>query len=144
MGKQEEQYERKRRAMQLMNTGMSWQEATELSELNYSRTGIQDLYRAWCTRGDEALIDHRHGHVYKATSKVREWLQERCVQDAEARAPRLASEIETEFGVVLDPQYVNVLRHQLGLPVPRPGRPRQSQPPEQGIESEAGADFSPS
>jgi transposase len=143
MSKREDLYEHKRQAMQLLKAGLSWQDANEQSGLNYSRTGIQGLYRKWCARGDEALIDHRHGHVYKATVAVQEWLKERCAQDGEVRGPRLASELRTEFGVELDPHYVNVLRHQLGLPVPQPGRPSQSQPSEQGTEGESEADFSP-
>jgi len=143
MGKREELYERKRQAMQLMDAGQSWQEANEQSGLSYSRTGIQGLYREWCTRGDEALVDHRHGHPHKVTCEMREWMNEHCTEKPEERARRLASEIKAQFGVELESHYVNVLRHQLGLPVPRPGRPSQSLPSEQSTETESGADFSP-
>lgn len=123
MSQREELYERKRRAMELMDAGLPWQEANEQSGLNYSRRGIQQLYQKWRDHGDEALIDHRHGHPYKATTEVRDWLGERCDEDSEVRAPRLVTELEAQFGVELDPNYVTVLRHQLGLPVPRPGHP---------------------
>lgn len=125
MSQREELYERKRCAMELMDAGLPWQEANEQSGLNYSRRGIQQLYQKWCDHGDEALIDHRHGHPYKATTEVRDWLGERCDEDSEVRAPQLAAELKAQFEVELDPNYVTVLRHQLGLPVPRPGHPGQ-------------------
>jgi transposase len=143
MGKREELYERKRQAMQLMAAGKSWKEANEQSGLDYSRTGIQGLYRKWCARGDEALIDNRHGHPYKVTSEMREWMNEHSTEKPKEQASHLVSEIKAQFGVELEPHYVNVLRHQLGLPVPKPGRPSQSLPSEQSTETESGADFSP-
>jgi transposase len=143
MSRREELFERKRRAMQLMDAGVSWQEANEQSGLNYSRTGIQRLYRQWREKGDEALLDHRHGHPSKATGAVREWIGARSREEPEVRASQLTVEIEAQFRVKLDPHYVTVLRRQLGLPVPKPGRPRQQLEavPASGLE-EAG-DFSP-
>ncbi|MFQ5854281.1 MAG: helix-turn-helix domain-containing protein [Anaerolineae bacterium] len=127
MSQRDEVFERKRRAMELMDAGVSWQEANEQSGLNYSRRGIQQLYQRWRQDGDEALIDHRHGRAYKATTEVRNWIGERCDENPEVRASQLASELEAQFGVELDPKHVTFLRHQLGLPVPRPGRPSQKQ-----------------
>jgi len=143
MNRQDELLERKRRAMELMNIGVSWQEANERSGLNYSRRGIQQLYQRWREHGDEALIDNRHGHSYKATIEVQDWLGERCAEDSEARSPRLASEITAQFGVELHPAYVTLLRRQLGLPVPRPGRPRIRQEAMPALGSEPGQDFPP-
>ncbi len=143
MNRQDELLEHKRRAMELMNIGVSWQEANERSGLNYSRRGIQQLYQRWREHGDEALIDNRHGHSYKATSEVQDWLGERCAEDSEARSPQLASEITAQFGVELHPAYVTFLRHQLGLPVSKPGRPRIRQEAMPALGSEPGQDFPP-
>jgi transposase len=143
MSRREELLERKRQAMELMDTGMSWQEANERSGLNYSRRGIQQLYQRWREHGDEALIDNRHGHSYKATIKVQDWMDERCAEDSEVRSSQLASEIEAQFGVELHPGYVTLLRHQLGLPVPRPGRPGPRQDAASASEIDPGQDFPP-
>lgn len=143
MNRQDELLEHKRRAMELMNIGVSWQEANERSGLNYSRRGIQQLYQRWCEHGDETLIDDRHGHSYKATIEVRDWLGEHCAKDSEARSSRLASEIKAQFDVELHPAYVTLLRHQLGLPVPRPGRPRIRQEAMPALGSEPEQDFPP-
>lgn len=140
MTKQDELFRRKRQAMQLMDAGLSWQEANEQSGLDYSKSGIQTLYRKWRERGDEALVDHRHGHPYKATTEVRDFMKERCKDDPEIRASRLTAEIEAEFGVELHHDYVGLLRRQLGLPVPRPGRPsKQEEPAIQGQPPDDGA-----
>lgn len=146
MSQREELFERKRRAMGLMDAGVPWQEANEQSGLNYSQSGIQRLYREWRKGGDEALIDHRHGHPSKATSDVREWMVEHCDESSEVPASRLKVEIEAQFGVELTVQYITVLRHQLGLPVPKPGHPSKQQEiePSPETEKELEGDFSPS
>ena len=143
MGRQEELRERKHRAMELMDSGVSWQEANERSGLNYSRRGIQQLYKRWHEHSDEALIDNRHGHSYKATAEVQDWLGERCTEDSEVRSSQLVSEIEAQFGVELHPGYETLLCHQLGLPVPRPGRRHIRQEARPALASEPGQDFSP-
>ena len=143
MNRREELYERKRRAMELMDSGASWQEANEQSGLNYSRRGIQHLYQRWHEHGDEALIDNRHGHPHKATAEVQDWLSERCTEDTEVRSSELVGVIEAQFGVELHPGYVTLLRHQLGLPVPRPGRRRIRPAATPALESEPEQDFSP-
>ena len=134
MTKRDELFQRKRQAMQLMDAGVSWQEANERSGLGYSKSGVQTLYRKWRERGDEALVDHRHGHPYKATTEVRDYMRERCKGDPKIRASQLTAEIEAEFGVELHHDYVGLLRRQLGLPVPRPGNPgkRGENPASQG------------
>lgn len=143
MSKQDELFQRKRRAMQLMDAGASWQEANKKSGLNYSKSGIQHLYREWRKQGDEALVDNRHGHPHKATAEVRYWMGERCTEDPEVRASHLTVEIEVQFGVELHHDYVGLLRRQLGLPVPRPGRPSKKQEAESAPETELEGDFSP-
>lgn len=143
MSERENLYQRKRRAMELMAAGLSWQEANTRSGLEYSRRGIQQLYSEWRTRGAAALQDHRGGSRYrKATVAIHEQIIARCGEDAELRSPKLTAEIAAEFGVELHAGYLSVLRRQLGLPVARPGRPRRQAalptPPAAGAE-----DFSP-
>lgn len=143
MNRREELFERKRKAMGLMDAGVSWQEANKRSGLNYSRRGIQQLRQRWLECGEEALIDQRHGHPYKVTPEVQGWMSERCTEDDEVRSSQLTSEIGAQFGVKLHPGYVTVLRRQLGLPVPKPGRPGKRGEATPAAEKEPGQDFSP-
>ena len=143
MSKREELFRQKCRTMELMDEGMSWREANTQSELGYSRTGIQRLHREWCKRGEEALIDHRGGSRYrKATAEVQEKIIECCREDEEIRSPKLTTEIKAKFGVELHPGYVSILRRQLGLPVPRRGRPKRETTIATPM-AEAEEDFSP-
>ena len=143
MSKREELFQRKRRTMEMMDAGMSWREANKESELEYSKSGIQHLYREWGKRGEEALVDHRGGSRYrKATAEVQEKIKEMCQENEEMRAAEMTVEIKAEFGVELNLRYVSTLRRQLGLPVPRPGRPKRAEAiPTRTPES--GEDFSP-
>jgi len=143
MSKRDELYNRKQQAMKLMDMGYSRQEANEQSGLNYSKSGILHLYREWKKRGAEALEDKRQGHPYKVTNDVQEWLVGRCQNDPEAYAPQLVAEIEAEFEVELHHDYVNLLRNQLGLPAPKPGRPRQKESKQPAGEQTAQENFSP-
>jgi transposase len=129
--------------MELMDAGKSWREANDQSELNYSRRGIQQLYQRWRAHGAAALLDQRHGHVYKAPPEVRQWLRTRCTAEETVRATQLVSEIQAQFEVALNPNYVTALRHQLGLPVPPTGRPPQPADPETAPTDAAEAPFSP-
>lgn len=70
----------------------------------------------------EALFDGRHGHPQKIHSGIREWLYARKEKDEDVRAPRLAEEIEEQFGVQVDPGHINYLLRKRGLTAP-PGRP---------------------
>ena len=143
MSKRDELFQRKRRAMELMDAGMSWREANTESGLEYSKSGIQHLYHEWGKRWEEALVDHRGGSRYrKATAEVQEKIIDLCREEEKMRSPELTAEIKAEFGVDLNPRYVSVLRHRLGLPVPRPGRPKRAKATPTPT-PESGENFSP-
>lgn len=143
MSKRDELYVCKQQAMKLMDAGHSWQEANEQSGLNYCQSGVHRLYREWKERGDEALKDKRQGHPYKVTAEVREWLVERCEEEGEVHSPQLVEEIKSSFGVELHHDYVNLLRNQLGLPSPKPGRPGKKARMRPATELTPEEDFSP-
>ena len=78
----------------------------------------------------KALLDGRFGHSHTAHSELREWLYERKKQDETLRAPKLVTEIEHKFHVVLSPGHINYLLRKRGLTAP-PGRPYKDPPAEQ-------------
>ncbi|HZS91848.1 MAG TPA: hypothetical protein VFE42_30740, partial [Chloroflexota bacterium] len=55
--------EAKARLVDGMLAGESWQDAVLAAGLNLSRSGAYRLTWRACVRGEEALEDHRHGHV---------------------------------------------------------------------------------
>lgn len=59
----------------------------------------------------EALIDHRHGHVYKVTSERRVWLRDQKQEHPVLTQQELAQRFEAEFQVSLSQSQVsNILR----------------------------------
>ena len=84
----------------------------------------------------EALLDGRFGHPHTAHAELREWLYERKKQDETLRAPKLATEIEKKFGVVLSAGHINYLLRKRGLTAP-PGHPYKDPPAEQEEEQPA-------
>jgi len=78
----------------------------------------------------EALLDGRFGHPHTAHAELREWLYERKKQDETLRAPKLATEIEKKFGVVLSAGHINYLLRKRELTAP-PGHPYKHPPAEQ-------------
>jgi transposase len=78
----------------------------------------------------EALLDGRFGHPHTAHAELREWLYERKEQDETLRAPKLATEIEKKFGVVLSAGHINYLLRKRELTAP-PGHPYKHPPAEQ-------------
>ena len=78
----------------------------------------------------EALLDGRFGHPHTAHAELREWLYERKRQDETLRAPKLATEIEKKFGVVLSAGHINYLLRKRGLTAP-PGHPYKDPPTDQ-------------
>lgn len=86
----------------------------------------------------EALLDGRFGHPHTAHSGLRAWLYERKKQDESLRAPKLAEEIEKQFGVVLSAGHINYLLRKRALTAP-PGRPYKHPPDEWEKEGPAAA-----
>jgi len=78
----------------------------------------------------EALLDGRFGHPHTAHAELREWLYERKKQEETLRAPKLATEIEKKFGVVLSAGHINYLLRKRGLTAP-PGHPYKQPAAEQ-------------
>ena len=84
----------------------------------------------------KALLDGRFGHPHTAYAELREWLYERKRQDETLRAPKLATEIEKKFGVVLSAGHINYLLRKRGLTAP-PGHPYKDSPTDQEEEQPA-------
>ena len=103
----------------------------------------KNMYREWQKRGDEALEDNRHGHAYKATAEVKQWLVERSEAKGAEYSPQLVAEIKSRFEMELHHDYVNLLRNQLGLPAPKAGRPDRKEKEKPASEKNLEKDFSP-
>ncbi|MDP9381716.1 MAG: helix-turn-helix domain-containing protein [Chloroflexota bacterium] len=67
------------------------------------------------TEGEAALGERRHGHPYKLTGTVREWLVERCRGMPRVPARVLRAELSDRFGVTVSITHLNRVRAELGV-----------------------------
>lgn len=119
--------EKAKRLEQLLQRVVAGESLAEVNEALGFDLDQEQLTRAQAKyetggRRLEALIDGRFGHAQKVHSGIREWLYARKEKDEDVRAPRLAQEIEEQFGVKVDPGHINYLLRKRGLTAP-PGRP---------------------
>src|SRR5256885_10673669 len=84
-----------------MFAGHSWQAAAAQSQLKISRSTAYRLVQL--ARDEEraglAFLDDRHGHPYKLTEPVQEWLVGVCCKNPQERFSRVHEEMKTAVGI---------------------------------------------
>jgi transposase len=121
-GRTKEMKDRSDRAARLqligrMFAGQSWQTAVAQSQLPISRS---TAYRLVKLARDEdkaplAFLDDRHGHPYKMTEKVREWMTEFCTTNPQVPSSRVQRELKSRFGIEVSVSQINRVRAQSGV-----------------------------
>lgn len=88
--------------------------------LSLSRDYIPQLRRRYRQGGStwEALIDHRHGHAYKATPERRAWLRQQKREHPRLTQAELAAHFATEFQVSLSQSHVSNVLQAEGVAIP--------------------------
>ncbi len=77
--------------------------------------------KAYREQGWEGLVDHRHGHTYRATPEVITFLREAKKADMSRTGAQLAEMVAARFGVRLSVSRINGLLRKMKLNS-RPGR----------------------
>jgi transposase len=107
-----------------MFAGHSWQSAAAQSQLNISRSTAYRLVQL--ARNEEkaglAFLDDRHGHAYKVTALVQEWLVNVCSQDPQIPSSRIQAELKTSFGIEVSVGHINRVRAHHGVTKQRRGQ----------------------
>jgi transposase len=107
-----------------MFAGQPWQAAAAQSQLKISRSTAYRLVQL--ARDEEraglAFLDDRHGHPYKLTEPVQEWLVEVCSQDPQMPSIRIQAELKTGFGIEVSVGHINHVRAQHGVTKQRRGQ----------------------
>src|SRR5438105_8980981 len=100
-----------------MFAGHSWQTAAAQSQLKISRSTAYRLVQL--ARDEEraglAFLDDRHGHPYKLTEPVQEWLVDVCSKDPQMPSSRIQAELKTGFGIEVSVGHINHVRAQYGV-----------------------------
>lgn len=113
---------KKRQVVELMLAGQHWQEATEQVGLSVSESTAYRWVRCWRQEGEAGLSDDRHGHAYKMTPEIQEWLKETCGQAPHTPSSKVKKMIKDKFEIELSRGHINRIRAELGV-----SRPKKSQ-----------------
>ena|SRR5579864_5251117 len=109
------EHEAKARVVEGMLRGESWQDAVIAAGLTLSRSGAYRLTWRVCVRGEEALEDHRQGHVSKMHPPLVEWLESTCRATPDIPSRAVQEALHQRFGVRVSLSHLNRLRAARGL-----------------------------
>src|SRR5207244_10439099 len=96
--------------LELMEAGVSWQEAATTAGVQTSRASAYRWRQEARTRGEAALQDGRHGHPAKVLPPVLHWLQLRCQATSLVASSQLQGELQEQLGVRLSISHLNAVR----------------------------------
>jgi transposase len=107
--------ESKARLVEGMLRGEPWQEAVRASGLSLSRSGAYRL--TWRVRryGEEALDDHRRGHVSKMRPEVVAWVEACCRATPGIASRAVQAAVQERFGVRVSISHLNRVRAARGV-----------------------------
>lgn len=112
----------KRQVVELMLAGHRWQKATEQVGVNVSESTAYRWVRCWRQEGEAGLSDGRHGHAYKITPEIEEWLKETCGSARHPPSSKVKKMIKDKFEVELSRGHLNRVRAELGVSRPKKSR----------------------
>jgi transposase len=100
----------KQQMLELMEAGLSWQEAAATAGIQTSRATAYRWKQEARIRGEAALEDGRHGHPAKVRSPVLHWLESRCQGDSQVPSSQVQRELQEQLGVHLSLSHLNAVR----------------------------------
>jgi transposase len=100
----------KQQMLELMEAGLSWQEAATTAGVQTSRATAYRWKHEARIRGEAALQDGRHGHPAKVLPAVLHWLQLRCQATPLVASSQLQKELQEQLGVRISISHLNAVR----------------------------------
>ena len=100
----------KRQMLELMQAGVSWQEAAATAGVQTSRATAYRWKQEARIRGGAALQDGRHGHPAKVLPAVLHWLESRCQATSLVASSQLQRELQEQLGVRISISHLNAVR----------------------------------
>src|SRR5579859_555762 len=97
----------KQQVLELMEAGLSWQEAAATAGVQTSRASAYRWKQEARIRGEAALHDGRHGHPAKVLPPVLHWLELRCQATSLVASSHLQAELQEQLGVRLSISHLN-------------------------------------
>jgi len=112
----------KRQVVELMLAGHHWQEATQQVGVRVSESTAYRWVRCWRQAGEAGLDDGRHGHAYKMTPEIQEWLKETCGHARHTPSSKVKKMIKDKCKVELSRGHINRVRAELEVSRPKKSR----------------------
>src|SRR5438105_6470408 len=100
----------KQQMLELMEAGISWQEAATTAGVQTSRATAYRWKQEARTRGEAALQDGRHGHPAKVLPPVLHLLESRCRATSLVASSQLQKELQEQLGVRISISHLNAVR----------------------------------
>jgi len=100
----------KQQMLELMQAGVSWQEAATAAGVQTSRATAYRWKQEARTRGEAALQDGRKGHPAKVLPAVLNWLGSRCQAPSRVASSQVQKELQEQLGVRLSISHLNAVR----------------------------------
>ena len=107
---QEQRRAAKQQMLELMEAGVSWQEAATTAGVQTSRATAYRWQQEVRTRGEAALQDGRHGHPAKVRPPVLHWLEVRCQATSLVASSQVQKELQEQLGVRISISHLNAVR----------------------------------
>jgi transposase len=111
--------EQKQQVVERMQAGQTWSEAIEQVGVKVCQSTAYRWVRCWRDKGAAGLSDERHGHLYKMTPEIQEWLKAYCGQAPQVASSQVKKLIEEKFKVELSRGHLNRVRAELGVSRPK-------------------------
>ena len=100
----------KQQMLELMEAGVSWQEAATTAGVQTSRASAYRWRQEARTRGEAALQESRHGHPAKVLPPVLHWLESRLQASSLVPSSHLQRELQEQLGVRISISHLNAVR----------------------------------
>ena len=103
-----------------LDQGEDFEDLCQELGLSLSQNYLPQLRRRYRQGGSswEVLVDHRHGHSYKATPERRAWLREQKRENLPLTQQELAALFETEFQESISQSRVSDILREEGVAIP--------------------------
>lgn len=111
--------EQKQQVVERMQAGQPWLEAIEQVGVKVCQSTAYRWVRCWRDQGEAGLSDGRHGHLYKMTPEIQEWLKASCGQAPHLPSSQVKELIQEKFKVELSRGHLNRVRAELGVSRPK-------------------------
>jgi len=102
-----------------MLQGLSFQKAALQVTPTIKQAMAYRLTERVRTKGEQALVDGRHGHPFKVRGEILDLIQERCAANPRLSSPTLQHELLQRFDCLISTSQLNRVRARLGLSKPK-------------------------